>query len=80
MLVVFVSIAASECFALFFCLSCKNNQKNAVADDSWRHLLPTNQGKEGKRKDTRAADSTKRKAHARRRDVETTRCSETETL
>lgn len=27
MLVVFVSIAASECFALFFCLSCKNNQK-----------------------------------------------------
>lgn len=29
-------------------------------------------------KNIRAADSTKHKAHARRRDVETTRCSETE--
>lgn len=46
MLVVFVSIAASECFALFFCLSRINNQKNAVADDSYRPLQIPKEEKE----------------------------------
>jgi len=71
MLVVIVSIAASECFALFFCLSRINNQKNAVADDSYTALSKS--PKKKKKKSSRAADSTKRKAHARRRDEETTR-------
>ena len=51
MLVVFVSIAASECFALFFCLSRINNQKNAVADDSYTAL-----SKSPKKKKKRAAE------------------------
>jgi len=68
-LVVIVSIAASECFALFFCLSRKIIKK--MRSQRTRNASCIGDG--------RASDSTKRSARAGWGEIEATLYSETET-